>query len=110
MGLEDRGIGVSGEITAKDIDGRSSISKETDDSDVQYKSLTIPELSSGVRLALMEGKSGEVWGQLLDELLYYYVRKYPKWMNCSEDYQIVGKMLYKTYPSIGRFGNHPWVS
>ena len=40
-------------------------------------SLTIPEFSTGVRSCLLEGKSNEVWGNVIDELVTYYMRKYP---------------------------------
>ena len=73
-------------------------------------SLTIPEFSTGVRSCLLEGKSNEVWGNVIDELVTYYTRKYPDRLKTSEDYQIVGKMIIKTYPYLERFGIHPWVS
>lgn len=71
--------------------------------------LELPVFSTGVKNALTEGKSAEVWGQMLDELVMFYSRRYPSRLNCSEDYQIVGRMLYSAYPTIGRFGTHKWV-
>ena len=73
------------------------------------ETLELPMFSTGVKNALAEGKSAEVWGQMLDELVMFYSRRYPSRLNCSEDYQIVGRMLYSAYPSIGRFGTHKWV-
>ena len=49
-------------------------------------SLTIPEFSTGVRSCLLEGKSNEVWGNVTDELVTYYTRKYPDRLKTSEDY------------------------
>ena len=72
--------------------------------------LELPVFSTGVKNALGEGKSAEVWGQMLDELVMFYSRKYPKRLDCSDNYQIVGRMMYSTYPTIGRFGTHQWVS
>ena len=40
-------------------------------------SLTIPEFSSGVRTCLLDGKSNEVWGNVINKLVTYYTRKYP---------------------------------
>ena len=71
--------------------------------------LELPAFSSGVKTALSEGKSNEVWSQMIDELVMFYARKYPSRLKCSEDYQIVGRMMYSSYPTIGRFGMHPWV-
>ena len=62
--------------------------------------LTLPDFSSGVKNALSEGNSSEVWSQMIDELLTFYARKYPNTLKCSDDYQIVGRLMYSTYPSI----------
>ena len=35
--------------------------------DINYRSLSIPDFSSSVRNALLNGKSGDVWSQMLDE-------------------------------------------
>ena len=43
--------------------------------DVPYHNLTIPEFSSGVRAALLDGKSAEVWTQMMEELVTYYICK-----------------------------------
>lgn len=29
-------------------------------------------------------------------------------MKCASDYQMVGKMMYQSYPTIGRYGRYPW--
>ena len=50
-------------------------------------SLTIPEFATGVRSCLLEGKSNEVWGNFIDELVTYFTRKYPDRLKTSEDYQ-----------------------
>ena len=71
--------------------------------------LELPVFSSGVKSALSEGKSTEVWSQMVDELVMFYTRKYPSRLKCSDDYQTVGRMMYSTYPTIGRFGTHQWV-
>lgn len=78
--------------------------------DTNYGSLSIPDFSSGVRNALLNGKSGDVWSQMLDELVTFYTRNYPNRLHSTHDYKMLGKMLYKAYPSITRFGSHPWVS
>ena len=67
---------------------------------VSIGNLTIPEFSSGVRAALIQGESTDVWGKIVDELIAFYSLKYPSRMRCSEDYQIVGKMLIKAYPCL----------
>ena len=46
---------------------------------------------------------------MIDELLTFYARKYPDRLKCSDDYQIVGRLMYSTYPSIARFGTYKWV-
>ena len=69
-----------------------------------YGSLSIPDFSSGMRNALLNGKSGDVWSQMLDELVTFYTRNYPNRLNSTEDYKILGKMLYKACPSTGNFG------
>ena len=74
------------------------------------KTLTLPDFSSGVKTALSGGNSSEVWCQMIDELVTFYSRKYPNRLKCSDDYQLVGRMMYSAYPSIGRFGTHKWVS
>ena len=71
--------------------------------------LTLPEFSSGVKTALCAGNSSEIWSQIIEELVTFYSRKYPDRMKCSDDYQIVGRLMFAAYPSIGRFGTHPWV-
>lgn len=71
--------------------------------------LTIPEPSSGVKKALLEGNSEDVWSQFLEELVTYFTRHHGDRMKGSQDYQEVGKLLYESYPSIARFGKHPWV-
>ena len=71
--------------------------------------LTLPDFSSGVKNALSQGNSSEVWSQMIDELLTFYARKYPDRLKCFDDYQIVGRLMYSTYPSIARFGTHKWV-
>ena len=48
-------------------------------------SITIPDLSSGVKSALIQGNSSEVWSQLIDELLTFYTRKFPHRLQCSQD-------------------------
>ena len=78
--------------------------------DTNYRSLSIPDFSSGVRNALLNGKSGDVWSQMLDELVTFYTRNYSNRLHSTHDYKILGKMLYKAYPSIATFGSHPWVS
>ena len=60
--------------------------------------LTIPCFSDGVRSALKDGNSLEVWNQMIEELLVYYIREYPTRLRCSNDYQQIGKLMYKTYP------------
>ena len=72
--------------------------------------LGLPVFSTGVKNALSEGKLAEVWGQMIDDLVMFYSRKYPTRLNCSEYYQIVGRLMFSTYPTIGRFGTHQWVS
>ena len=72
--------------------------------------LTLPNFSSGVKSALQEGNSSDVWTQMLDELVTYFARHYPNRLHCSEDYQTIGKMMYKSYSCIERYGAHPWVS
>ena len=54
--------------------------------------------STGVKSALTEGKSAEVWGQMIDELLMFYSGKYPNRLKCSDDYQIVGRMMVFCIP------------
>ena len=71
--------------------------------------LELPVFSSGVKTALLEGKSNEVWSQMIDELVMFYGRKFPSRLKCSDDYQLVRRMMYSTYPTIGRFGTHQWV-
>ena len=71
--------------------------------------MELPVFSLGVKTALLEGKSNEVWSQMIDELVMFYGRKFPSRLKCSEDYQLVGRMMYSTYPTIGRFGTHQWV-
>ena len=71
--------------------------------------LELPVFSTGVKNALSDGKSAEVWSQMLDELLMFFSRKYPNRLNCSEEYQTVGRMMFSAYPTIGRFRTHPWV-
>ena len=45
--------------------------------------LILPKFSSGVKNALSEGNSSKVWSQMIDELLTFYSRKYPKQLsNC----------------------------
>ena len=68
--------------------------------EVSVENLTIPEFSSGVRAALIQGKSTGVWGKIVNELITFYSLKYPSRMRCSEDNQIVGKMLIKAYPCL----------
>ena len=74
------------------------------------ETLTLPEFSSGVKTALSQGNSSEVWSQMIEELLTFYVRRYPNRLKCSDDYQIVGQLIYSAYPSIGWFGTHKWVN
>lgn len=83
--------------------------KKENGQEVYDKTLTIPEFSSGVRTALSDGNSSEVWGQMIEELVTFYLRKYPDRLKCSDDYQLIGRMMYSAYPSIGRFGTHKWV-
>lgn len=45
---------------------------ECSDDGMNDKSLELPQFSSGVRKALIENRSSEVWGQLLEELQFYY--------------------------------------
>ena len=71
--------------------------------------MELPVFSSGVKTALLEGKSNEVWSQMIDELVMFYGRKFPSRLKCSEDYQLVRRMMYSTYPTIGRFGTDQWV-
>ena len=71
--------------------------------------LELPVFSLGVKTALIEGKSNEVWRQMIDELVMFYARKFPSRLKCSDDYQLVGRMMFSTYPTVGRFGTHPWV-
>ena len=87
-----------------------SASVKTDNGPEIYdKTLTLPDFSSGVKTALSDGNSSEVWGQMIEELVTFYSRKYPNRLKCSDDYQLVGRMMYSAYPSIGRFGTHKWV-
>ena len=74
------------------------------------ETLQLPEFSSGVKMALSQGNSSEVWSQMIEELITFYARRYPNRLKCSEDYQIVGRLMYSAYPSIGRFGTHQWVN
>ena len=71
--------------------------------------LELPVFASGVKTALIEGKSNEVWSQMIDELVMFYARKFPSRLKCSDDYQLVGRMIFSTYPTVGRFGTHQWV-
>ena len=74
------------------------------------ETLQLPEFSSGVKMALSQGNSSKVWSQMIEELITFYARRYPNRLKCSEDYQIVGRLMYSAYPSIGRFGTHQWVN
>ena len=47
---------------------------------------------------------------MIEELITFYARRYPNRLKCSEDYQIVGRLMYSAYPSIGQFGTHQWVN
>ena len=64
--------------------------------------LELPTFSSGVTHALNENRSSDVWPQIIDEMSLFYIRKFPDRMKCTEDYQIVGKNLYRRFPSISR--------
>ena len=65
--------------------------------------LTLPDFSSGVKNALSQGNSSEVWSQMIDELLTFYARKYPNRLKCSDDNQIVGCLMCSAYPSITQY-------
>ena len=71
--------------------------------------LELPVFSMGVKNALTEGKSAEVWSQMIDELLMFYCRKYPDRLKSLDEYQLVGRMMLSAYPTISRFGTHLWV-
>ena len=87
----------------------TSVSDGTEVTNIPNLNLTIPNFSDGVRSALKDGNSLEVWNQMIEELLVYYIREYPTRLRCSNDYQQIGKLMYKTYPCTSRFGTHPWV-
>ena len=72
------------------------------------RDLELPKFSSGVQTALCNSRSAEVWSELIDEMLCFYTRHFSDRLNCALDYQIVGRKMFKAYPSIGRFGTHPW--
>ena len=96
-----------------DLNGRKNIIKleRNEKTDVQRnEAFELPMFSTGVRSALADGKSGEVWSQMIDELLMFYSRRYPERLKSSEDYQVVGRLMHAAYPTIGRFETHPWVS
>ena len=71
--------------------------------------LTLPEFSPRVQDSLAVGDADGVWGRIIEELVFFYQKYHPNRMNCTTDYQLVGKLMYKAYPCIEKFGVHPWV-
>ena len=55
--------------------GKEHLSFETPlDLEYMRRDLELPQFSTGVRHALLNKRSGEVWSQLLEELMLYYSR------------------------------------
>ena len=72
--------------------------------------LKLPDFTSGVRDALLKNESAAVWSQVVTQSVDYYRRFYPDRLQCSEDYRLVGQMMLRKYPSIARFGKHPYTA
>lgn len=70
--------------------------------------LRLPDFTSGVREALIKNESAEVWSQVITQTVDYYRRFYPDRFFKSEDYRLLGQIMFKKYPSITRFGKQPW--
>ena len=64
-----------------DLNGRENIIKleRNEKTDVQRnEAFELPMFSTGVKSALADGKSGEVWSQMIDELLMFLLEKIPR--------------------------------
>lgn len=70
--------------------------------------LKLPDFTSGVTEALLKNESAEVWSQLVTQTVDFYRRYFPSRMETSEDYRMLGQMMFRKYPAIARFGKQPW--
>ena len=96
------------EYYSSDKTAKSEPIEDTKGMDMFGRDLELPRFSSGVQRALIQNRSAEVWSEVVDEMLCFYTRHFEGRLNCSLDYSIVGRKMYKAYPNIGRFGSHPW--
>ena len=87
---------------------RSTGSVFSSSAEISSPILKLPDFTSGVREALLKNESAEVWSQVVTQSVDYYRRFYPDRLQCSEDYRLVGQMMLRKYPSIARFGKHPY--
>lgn len=96
----------------------ASLNQKVDDSSM-FRSLTgssigpilkLPEFTGPVTESLQQKHSSEVWHEMINQTVDFYRRYYPERLHCSEDYRIIGEAMYRKFPSIARFGKHPWSS
>jgi hypothetical protein len=76
----------------------------------EQKPLTLPDFSMGLKQKLLAGDIMSCTSELMEQMVAFYMIKYPDRMNTNEDYRDVGKKLYLSFPLIGSDGPKPWVS
>ena len=69
---------------------------------------TPPKLSKYVHINLQGNNAEKVWVAAVNETAEHYYRRFPL-MNETGQYQAIGEMMWRKYPSIAQEGNHPWV-
>ena len=72
-------------------------------------SLSLPEFSSPLKQRLENGKTREVWAEMLRELTDFYENLDQYQAEGFHAFSKVGELMFKAYPSIARTGLHPWV-
>jgi hypothetical protein len=73
------------------------------------KPIELPDLTPIVVQALLAGRSAEVWGAVIRQMVDFYTKNYPNLLCTTNEYQEIGKRFFKLYPTIERHGTHPWV-
>jgi hypothetical protein len=89
---------------------QSEIDQNITPSRIPLSNIPLPDFSTYVKTALLNGNSKTIWPKMIEEMAhFYYDVVVGDEVRNQTAYLTIGRQMVQTYPSVKRDGTKPWV-